>query len=217
MIFKVEITLIGDLENVSSLCDDASVTLRPTLEYHLNELLVTQKFCDVCLHVSDTCFYAHKCILAARSPVFCGMFMSSMSESLSGIVSIEDVEPSVMKEVLHFIYTDTFSTPNALDLFTEELYLISSRYEILGLLSKCEDTFIQRIDMENVLNLLTIADVHGSRRIKEKLIQSKAFLELSGDLKVEVQNAINSAIRRSGGCRGSMESEKKFGSSCALM
>lgn len=50
-------------------------------------------------------FPCHKLIMSARSPVFKAMFVVQMKESKSGKVTIEDIKPEIMTEMLHFIYT----------------------------------------------------------------------------------------------------------------
>jgi speckle-type POZ protein len=55
-------------------------------------------------------FRAHRCILAARSPVFAAMFsnrMAEVSSSTDGItlVHIDDITRPVFEALLRFIYT----------------------------------------------------------------------------------------------------------------
>lgn len=82
-------------------------------ECKLNEdllgLFESQKFSDVILSVSGREYYAHKAILAARSPVFAAMFEHEMEEKKQNRVEITDMEHDVLKEMLKFIYSGKVS------------------------------------------------------------------------------------------------------------
>lgn len=74
---------------------------------------------DVILHVKGKTFNCHRCILAARSPVFHAMFEHDMQEKISGVVIIEDAEPAVFQEFLLYLYTGSgeyLSSENVIDL-----------------------------------------------------------------------------------------------------
>ena len=58
----------------------------------------------------EQCFRAHKAILATRSPVFAAMFSHGMKETQSGLVDLSDVEPAVLDELLHFVYSGSLLT-----------------------------------------------------------------------------------------------------------
>lgn len=62
VIFKVEITLIGDLEQYQDI--NSLRTGRLTLESNMKELLSDTKFKDVTLVVSNEKILAHKCKIA---------------------------------------------------------------------------------------------------------------------------------------------------------
>ena len=47
-------------------------------------------FSDCKLRVQDVELPAHRCVLAARSSVFKAMFAHKMTESLEGVVAIDD-------------------------------------------------------------------------------------------------------------------------------
>ena len=60
-------------------------------------------------------FYAHKAILAARSPVFAAMFQHDLAEKKQNRVDITDMEPEVLREMLRFIYTGKAPALDKLD------------------------------------------------------------------------------------------------------
>ena len=81
-------------------------------EFSLNELVqdiekiyFNKDHSDVIIECGEEKFECHKNILAARSPVFKAMFEANMKEANSGTVEIDGIEPNVLSEMLHFIYT----------------------------------------------------------------------------------------------------------------
>lgn len=80
------------------------------LSEDLSHLFESQKFSDVILVGGVGVnggkeFYAHKAILAARSPVFAAMFEHEMEEKKNNKVDITDMDHDVLREMLRFIYT----------------------------------------------------------------------------------------------------------------
>ncbi|KAL7738887.1 hypothetical protein ACLKA6_007511 [Drosophila palustris] len=72
-----------------------------------DKLFESKKFSDVTIvAVGGQEIQAHKNILSARCEVFEAMFNNEMEEKLQGRVTITDVDPEVLTEMLRFIYTD---------------------------------------------------------------------------------------------------------------
>ncbi|KAB8112806.1 hypothetical protein EE612_051541, partial [Oryza sativa] len=50
---------------------------------------------------------AHRCVLAARSPVFRAELFGPMKESAAtAVITVDDMEAEVFRALLAFIYTD---------------------------------------------------------------------------------------------------------------
>jgi speckle-type POZ protein len=77
----------------------ARISVPPSdLHQHLGSLLLTEKGADVVFDVAGETFAAHRCVLAARSPVFSAELFGAMKESdTGGVVRIEDMEPRVSR------------------------------------------------------------------------------------------------------------------------
>ena len=75
------------------------------LKTNLTTLLRGGDHSDVTLVAGGREFQAHKNILSARSPVFAKMFKHEMSESILNRVTITDIAPDTMEELLSYIYT----------------------------------------------------------------------------------------------------------------
>lgn len=80
-----------------------------SLSADLKQLLNNESHTDCELVVDGKRFRAHKGILAARSPVFAAMFDPNhdMIEAQKSECEIEDLTPTAVGALLHFIYTDT--------------------------------------------------------------------------------------------------------------
>jgi speckle-type POZ protein len=64
---------------------------------------------DVTFSVGNQLFSAHRCVLAARSPVFKAELFGQMNETTVKRVEINDMEPAIFDALLYFIYTDSLS------------------------------------------------------------------------------------------------------------
>lgn len=115
-------------------------TAHPTLGL-CESMLDNPQFMDVTFKLADGELQAHKCVLAAASSVFAGMFASYMKESLSGVVELRDCKQRAMRVLLRLVYTGhvepkEWSSPDAeaseimpLDLVLDVLKL-AKRYMI---------------------------------------------------------------------------------------
>jgi len=72
---------------------------------HLALLLNSEKGSDIQFIVKGEKIPAHSLILEGGSPVFAAMFEHDMTESSSRTVVVEDIEPGVFRQLLHYLYT----------------------------------------------------------------------------------------------------------------
>ena len=111
----------------------------------------------------------HKAILAARSQVFQAMFSHDMEEKKNCRVEVKDVEPDVMAELLRFIYTGKTAANLAADLLAA-----ADKYALERLKVMCEEALCNGLTVENVCDVLKIADLHSAEQLKaqvEKITQ----------------------------------------------
>ena len=131
-------------------------------------LFENQEFSDVILSVGSKDLLAHKAVLAARSAVFAAMFKCEMNESKQNRVDIVDIEYSVVKEMLTYIYTG--KSPN-LATMAEDLLAAADKYD-LGVLKKmCETFLLSLLTVENAVDLMVLADMHCAKLLKALAIQ----------------------------------------------
>ena len=155
----------------------------PTTLVSLGSLLVfseeesQEKFCDVTLTAPvlqsqgelETCvkFFAHKAILAIRSPVFARMFMHNMQESVANAVNLPDIDPDVLKELLIYIYTT--ESPNIKKHASSLLYQ-AEKYQLEHLKILCERRLSYDLDVDNAARVLILADACNAEKLKQNAL-----------------------------------------------
>merc|ERR1711871_1589495 len=78
-----------------------------TLGANLWEQRKRRKFTDITISCQGIDICAHRCIIAAKSPVFLTMFETQMKESTTGQIEISDVDSvGSVQQMLEFMYTE---------------------------------------------------------------------------------------------------------------
>lgn len=174
--------LLGD--NLTIVCDLTvdSATSKAEIKYskkrcleeleYLENLMESQKFSDVTLKVSDQIFYAHKCILTSRSPVFEAMFAHEMKEKIDNVVDIEDVDHEVFREMLRFMYAGKV---NNIEIHAYKLLAVADRYSIQGLKNLCEESIGEDLTLGNAVRYLKYADDCNAAGLKRQVLDFIAF------------------------------------------
>eukprot|EP01096_Ripella_sp_DP13-Kostka_P014260 TRINITY_DN6386_c0_g1_i4.p1 TRINITY_DN6386_c0_g1~~TRINITY_DN6386_c0_g1_i4.p1 ORF type:complete len:770 (+),score=169.83 TRINITY_DN6386_c0_g1_i4:237-2546(+) len=142
-----------------------------TLLGDLASLVDSPRFSDVKLLVKDgKIIHAHKLLLQLRSRHFEIMFQSGMREASENVVHIENFQKTTMLKVVRFLYTGAIGEHADDDEDDEEdaaeVLEASLFFELERLTAIYETYFQQRIDVDNVVNLYTIADRYSSSRLK---------------------------------------------------
>ncbi|KAG0548719.1 hypothetical protein BDA96_01G191200 [Sorghum bicolor] len=173
-----------------------SISVPPSdLHQHLGGLLLNEKGADVVFDVAGEMFAAHRCVLAARSPVFSAELFGAMKESNTGggVVHIEDMEPRVFKALLYFVYTDLFpmakknKKPKTTiktkkmkqmeegdvgddeeDVLSQHLLVAADKYNLERLKLLCEKKLCDYINADNVATILALAEQHHCHGLKKE-------------------------------------------------
>ncbi|CAL4898727.1 unnamed protein product [Urochloa decumbens] len=177
----------------------ARVVVPPSdLHEHLGGLLLREHGkTNVTIDAGGGATYgAHGSLLAARSPVFTAELAAATKKSGSSgvhdhiIIKVEDVEPRVVKAMLHFIYTDTL--PPEMTAQQEEeavamargLLAAAARYELERLKLMCEEMLCERIGVDTVAGTLAVARQHGCHVLAAMCME---FIARPGNLKAVTQ------------------------------
>ncbi|XP_037416970.1 BTB/POZ and MATH domain-containing protein 1-like [Triticum dicoccoides] len=149
----------------------AFVTVAPSdLHQHLADLLKTEKGADVVFEVGGHTFAAHRCVLAARSPVFSAELFGGMKEGdTAGVVRIDEMEAQVFKALLCFAYTDSLPVTEKEDedVMCQHLLVAADRYNMERLKTICEERLCKYINGGSVTTILTLAEQHHCEGLKK--------------------------------------------------
>ncbi|GFR31624.1 speckle-type POZ protein-like B [Trichonephila clavata] len=135
------------------------------LKEDFHRLYAESNFSDVKLCTKTETFHAHKAILSARSPVFHAMLRTDMKEKIQGCVDVPDLEDDTVHRMLLYIYTNALEDlqwGSALN-----LYAAANKYEIISLRRKCSSFLKSNLCLNNVCDVLILADMHGDSDLKE--------------------------------------------------
>ncbi|KAI4382813.1 hypothetical protein MLD38_008726 [Melastoma candidum] len=153
-----------------------SIPLPPSnMGQGLKNLLESEVGSDVTFVVGDEKFRAHKLILAARSHVFRAQFFGLIGDRNIEEVAVEDVEPSIFKAMLQFIYTDDL--PNIREItgsmsshtsiiVVQHLLAAADRYNLDRLKILCEAKLCEEISPDTVATTLALAEQHHCHQLK---------------------------------------------------
>ncbi|CAL4991317.1 unnamed protein product [Urochloa decumbens] len=152
---------------------ELNVVPPPDIGRHLGGLLLGGEGADVTFDVDGEMFDAHKCVLAARSPVFKAKLFGPMKERNADRVPVEDMEARVFKTLLHFIYTDSLPDVDESDMMamSQHLLVAADRYILERLKLICEDKLRGYVDAFTVPTLLALADRHRCHGLKKACFQ----------------------------------------------
>ncbi|CAL4924973.1 unnamed protein product [Urochloa decumbens] len=156
---------------VPAVCRPPSPAPPPDWPRHFQALLRSGQGADVRFRVEGRTFAAHRCVLAARSPVFSAELYGGMKESVATGVAVEirDVGSDVFGSLLHFVYTDSLpeQTEEEDASMAPHLLVAADRYDMERLKVICEEKLCHRIEVSTAGNMLVLAEQHGCRRLKE--------------------------------------------------
>ncbi|CAL1283018.1 unnamed protein product [Larinioides sclopetarius] len=125
---------------------------------------------DICIRNEENTFEAHKCILAARSPVFKAMLQSDTLESRTGVLKVVEMNSKELRLFLNFIYSSEFD--EGLECETVfSLYAAADKYGISSLSRVCRRELKKNISLDNLHELLYLSHLHRDVELKEFIIK----------------------------------------------
>uniref|UniRef100_A0ACD5UYP0 Uncharacterized protein n=1 Tax=Avena sativa TaxID=4498 RepID=A0ACD5UYP0_AVESA len=158
------------------------------LNQHLGSLLLAERGADVVFEAGGETFAAHRCVLAARSPVFSAELFGSMKEgNTDGLVRIDDMEAQVFKALLCFVYTDKLPEmkKEEEDVMCQHLLVAADKYNMERMKLICEDKLCGYIDVGTVVNILALAELHHCHGLKRACVD---FLSSPGNLRAAMDS-----------------------------
>eukprot|EP01043_Picozoa_sp_COSAG02_P005199 COSAG02_NODE_140_length_34374_cov_913.416443_2_plen_487_part_00 len=170
VVVEVDVTVRGEvkasaLEQEEAGCATQVKLPPPTLALSYQALLESGFMSDMELKCGGTSVKAHKLLLSARSPVFAAMFKPGLVEAEANEVTLEGIEPAVLRSLVHYLYCETL--PEGAMENAEGLLASADQYGVPRLVALCERELILGIDEANAAARLVLADKHHAMQLKE--------------------------------------------------
>jgi speckle-type POZ protein len=144
----------------------------PDLGHDLAIMWDNQDLTDVSFHVGGEIFSAHRLVLATRSPVYRAELYGPMAESKMTSITIQDMEASTFRLLLHYIYHGSLPDVAVKDVCStmaqyQHLLVAADRYMVQGLKKICEDKLSGNgITIDSVVSMLELAEDHVCPKLK---------------------------------------------------
>ncbi|XP_047050371.1 BTB/POZ and MATH domain-containing protein 1-like [Lolium rigidum] len=144
----------------------------PDLGHDLAIMSDKEDLTDVSFHVGGESFSAHRLVLATRSPVFRAQLYGPMAESKMTSITVQDMEASTFRCMLHYIYHGSLSDVAVKDVCStmpqyQHLLVAADRYGVEGLKKICEDKLSGNgITVDSVISMLELAEDHVCPKLK---------------------------------------------------
>ena len=176
-------------------------------------------FYDFKIKCGDKSFKCHRNVLSARSPVFKAMLKSEMRENSSNKLTINDVEPEVISEMLHFIYTGSVINGFISEQVASDLLGTADKYQLDLLKNMCEDKLCSSLEISNSVQYLVLGELHHADNLRQMALRLivknmdlivdsdvyKTLMLKHTDLALEITKAL---VRRAGTKRKLDENER---------
>jgi speckle-type POZ protein len=159
---RCDLTVIGESRSDEVEAVNTVVFPPANLDQDLARMLKDGEGADVTFDVDGKLFTAHRCLLAARSPVFKALLFGPMKANAAQHIKIDDIEPAIFEAFLHFIYTD------------------SIQYGVDRLRLMCEARLCRGIDVLTVGTTLALAERHHCIQLKDACLEFIASHDMLG-------------------------------------
>ncbi|XP_037457865.1 BTB/POZ and MATH domain-containing protein 2-like [Triticum dicoccoides] len=156
--------------------DDAAATITkarlPNICRDFNILFKTEAGADVTFEVGGNKLATHRCVLAARSKVFMAQLFGPMKEATAqtGVIHIKDMEASVFRALLSFIYTDSLPSMEEDNMEEDNRQEVEASEDEMSRVveqgQEDEEVIENEIWLQWLQNLLVAADRYDVQRLK---------------------------------------------------
>ncbi len=152
-------SILHDLRRIYSKCELTDLIIRSPFNLDNTMILKESK--------------AHQLILSIRSEVFEKM-LSQQDQALHKTIDILDFDSCTVSSFLKYIYTDQVEITDG---SIVELFKMADKYSVHRLREVCESRLVRQVSINTCVELLIVADLHNSSRLKKR-----CFNVLAGDV-----------------------------------
>ncbi|XP_023740604.1 BTB/POZ domain-containing protein At1g55760 isoform X1 [Lactuca sativa] len=157
----------------------------------LGRMLSESIHTDIIIRASDGSIGAHRAVLAARSPVFRSMFSHDLKEKEMSAINISDMSIQACQAFLSYIYANI----QYQDFLTHRLHLLraADKYDVSDLKDACQESLLQDIHANNVLDRLQSAFLYRLPMLKlgclEYLVKFGKIFDIIDEFNAFIQSA----------------------------
>lgn len=131
----------------------------------MEELMLREDYCDVIIKVEDKEYNAHKAIFGIRSPVFMNMFKYQMSETITGVVDIDDCDAVTFREFMRYLYASRVSKNFPKVLFP--LHQVADKYQVHDLKAYCLEQIKSTMCVDNFCKSAVLCFQYSEERFMD--------------------------------------------------
>lgn len=144
----------------------------------LRSLYQRKKMCDVVVVVDKEEIFSHRLVLAANSSYFFSMFTSGMSETNQTRVTLKEVDPQAVKQLVEFCYTSTIEITEE---SVQNLFSVANLLQFTTIIETCCGFLKNQLHPSNCLGIGNFADHHDCTKLKLAALNyaEKRFLEVA--------------------------------------
>lgn len=123
---------------------------------YLSDLFVSSKFADITIKAADGSELKASKLVLSRSPVFDAMLnQHDTKEAQDGVIEISDIDHEVLKELIHYMYSDEI--PKLKDIALD-LLIAANKYDLPGLFETCKSYLMANFSLEDFPRVLIFAE-----------------------------------------------------------
>jgi len=134
-------------------------------------LLNKPEFSDITIFVKNQKIYAHKAILASQCPKFYAQFTSEMPDGKTDKLTIGNFSYDAVFKMIEFFYCGEANFNEISHKCLLELLHLSDEYMVDNLHRICEKKLLNTIDVENVVQILILADNLNLTTLKQQCME----------------------------------------------
>ncbi|XP_044013012.1 uncharacterized protein LOC122855591 [Aphidius gifuensis] len=146
------------------------IQTHPPVVAGMSDFFCQSDLSDFTIIIGKEIFPVHKVVLAAQSSVFLKMFTTDMNEENLNKIEINDIDVNIFKYILKFCYTNkaegVHNVENNLKIMKG-----ADKYKILLLKYICEKELATKINIDNVFEILLMADDCNADQLKKTAVQ----------------------------------------------
>jgi hypothetical protein len=134
--------------------------------------------CDVVVVVEKEEIFSHRLVLAANSLYFYSMFTNGLSETNQTRITLKEVDPEAVRQLVEFCYTSTIQITED---NVQNLLSVANLLQFTTIIETCCSFLKNQLHPSNCLGIGNFADHHNCTELKLASLNyaEKRFLEVA--------------------------------------